>query len=246
MQCRASLRDEKWSNPIHMWLTLPEGQPSLSNFQIKRPAEMDEVRKGIETYISLWENGFEKGGEQFWHPKINYWKAIRKALDSPFKSIDLSASNFWPSTEQDIHNSGPTKSSHEIMDAYLKENVLAIDDCYVRPAFNKPRDEFIPRVDVAKGQMVIVQSPDPDCAIWLGRAIGDTYQDSDASTFESYKVEVQWWKPTGTSNVLKVLYRNYLNKNQQWVVGTEKNMIIDVNNIIWAWSPRVADGHKKE
>ena len=61
---------------------------------------MDEIKKGIETYISFWESGFEKGGEQFLCHKINYWKAIRKALDSPFKSVDLSASNVWPSTEQ--------------------------------------------------------------------------------------------------------------------------------------------------
>ena len=73
------------------------------------------------------------------------------------------------------------------MDAYLKENVPAFDDFYVEIACNKPRNEFIPRMDVVKRQMVIVQSLDPDCAIWLGREIGDIYRDSYA-TLESYKV----------------------------------------------------------
>jgi hypothetical protein len=86
--------------------------------------------------------------------------------------------------------------------------------------------------------MLIVQSPDQDCVIWLGREKGSVYQDLDA-TIESYKVEVQWWNPTGTSKVNKELYKNCLNKKQQWVVGLEENMFIDVNNIIWAWSPRV-------
>ena len=124
------------------------------------------------------------------------------------------------------------------MDAYLKENVPALQDCYVGPVCNKPRDEFIPRVDVVKGQMVIVQSPELDCAIWLGMAIGDIYQESDASTVGSYKVEVQWWKPTGASKDLKVLYKNCLYRKQQWVVGAEENMMIDGNKIIRAWSPR--------
>lgn len=34
------------------------------------------------------------------------------------------------------------------------------------------------------------------------------------------------------------MYINCLNKKQQWVIGLEENMFIDVNNIIWAWSPR--------
>ena len=73
------------------------------------------------------------------------------------------------------------------MDTYLKENVPLFEDCYVELVCNNPRDEFIPRVEVVKGQMVNFQSLDPDCAIWLGRAISDIYQDSDASTIESFK-----------------------------------------------------------
>ena len=42
------------------------------------------------------------------------------------------------------------------MDAYCKENVLAVEDFYFGTVFNKLRDEFVPRVDVVKGQMVIV------------------------------------------------------------------------------------------
>ena len=81
------------------------------------------------------------------------------------------------------------------MDAYLKENFSAFEDFYVGHVCNNPRDEFIPRINVIKGQMVIVQSPEIDCAIWLGGVIGDNYQDLDV-TLESYKVDMHWWNPT--------------------------------------------------
>ena len=79
-------------------------------------------------------------------------------MGSPFESVDLLETNFWSPTSHDIRNSELTKFEHEIMDAYLKENFLAFEDFYVGPVCNKPRDEFIPRVDIVKGQMDIMKS----------------------------------------------------------------------------------------
>ena len=78
-------------------------------------------------------------------------------MGNPFESVDLSTTNLFPLTSQDIHHSEPTNFEHEIMYAYLKENVPAFEDYYVGFVCNKPRNEFIPRLDVVKGQMVIVQ-----------------------------------------------------------------------------------------
>ena len=61
------------------------------------------------------------------------------------------------------------------MDAYLKENILAFEDFFVGPSCNKPRDEFIPRVDFVKGQRVILQSPELYFPIWLGMVINEIY-----------------------------------------------------------------------
>ena len=33
---------------------------------------MDEIKKGLETYISFWKNGIENRGEQYWDPKLLY------------------------------------------------------------------------------------------------------------------------------------------------------------------------------
>lgn len=42
---------------------------------------------------------------------------------------------------------------------------------------------------------------------------GSVYRDLNA-TIESYKVEVEWWKPTVISKVNKDLYKICLNKKQ--------------------------------
>jgi hypothetical protein len=65
---------------------------------------MEEIKKGLETYISLWKKGIDKGGEQYWHPKITYWENILKALDTPFVNIEHSRNNLWPSIVQEIRN----------------------------------------------------------------------------------------------------------------------------------------------
>ena len=70
--------------------------------------------------------------------------------------------------------------------------------------------------------MVNVQKLELDYAIWLGMVITNIQQDSYVITLESYKVEVRWWNPTIASKDLKVLYKKFLNKKQQWVVGVEK------------------------
>lgn len=61
--------------------------------------------------------------------------------------------------------------------------------------------------------MVILCSLDLDYAIWLGMEKGSVYKDRDTST-EPYKVEVKWWRPTGSSNDMKELYKNCVNKEQ--------------------------------
>jgi hypothetical protein len=96
-------------------------------------------------------------------------------LDTPFQSIEHSTTNLWPSIVQEIRNNAPIKSSHEVMEAYLRENVPTIEDFYVGPLCNKPRDPFSPKDDVVEGQMLIVQSPNQDCVIWLGREKGSVY-----------------------------------------------------------------------
>ena len=64
---------------------------------------------------------------------------------------------------------------NEIMDSYMKEDIPAFEYYYVGSTCNKPLDEFVPRMDGVKGQMVIVQSPKIDYVIWLGREISDIY-----------------------------------------------------------------------
>jgi hypothetical protein len=55
---------------------------------------MDEIKKGIRNIYFIWKKGIDKGGEQYWHPKIIYWETIYKALDTPFQSIEHSTTNF--------------------------------------------------------------------------------------------------------------------------------------------------------
>ena len=45
---------------------------------------MDEIKKGIKTYIRFWRNSIEIGSEYFWHMNLTYWDAIYKYLDTPF------------------------------------------------------------------------------------------------------------------------------------------------------------------
>jgi len=143
------------------------------------------------------KKGIHKGGENYWYPKTIYWETIYKYLDTQFLSIEYSTTNFWPSTVQEIRNNAPTKSSHEVMETYLRENSSTIEDCYVGPLCNKPKDPFSPMDDAVGVQILIVQSPKQDCVILLGRENGSVYRDPNA-TIESYKVEVQLWKPTRT------------------------------------------------
>ena len=96
-------------------------------------------------------------------------------MDNPFKRVNQSATNFWPSISLDIRNSEPTRYEYEIMDSYLKENVPALEDFYVGLVRNKTRYEFLPRVGVVKVQIFIVQSEKQYCEIWLGRVIGDIH-----------------------------------------------------------------------
>lgn len=68
-------------------------------------------------------------------------------------------------------------------------------------------------------------------------AKGRTCKDPNAST-KYYKVEVHWWRQSCSSKDMKELYKNCLHKNQYWVMYLEPNMFIDVDSIIWAWSPK--------
>ena len=61
--------------------------------------------------------------------------------------------------------------------------------------------------------MVIVHSLDLDYSIWLGMTNRSMHQDPDAST-ESYRGEVDWWRPSCSLEDIKELYKNCLNKNQ--------------------------------
>ena len=81
------------------------------------------------------------------------------------------------------------------MEAYLREYVPTIKDFYVGPLCNKPRDPLSPQDVVVEGKMLIVQSQDQRYLVCLGRENGNVYRDLDATT-GSYKVEVQWQKPT--------------------------------------------------
>ena len=79
-------------------------------------------------------------------------------------------------------------SSYEAMEAYLRENFLIIDYCYVGPISSKSRDAFYPKNDVVPGQMLIVWSPEEYCAIWFGRVVGSVYLEPDVG-IKFYKVE---------------------------------------------------------
>lgn len=59
---------------------------------------------------------------------------------------------------QDIRNNASIKSSHEVMEGYLRENVLTIEDRYVGSLCSEPIDAFSPKEDVVEGQILIVQS----------------------------------------------------------------------------------------
>ena len=87
---------------------------------------------------------------------LSYWENIYKYLYNPLESVYQSTTNFWPSTSQDIHNSEPRRSEDEIVHPQLKGNVPSFEDFYVGHIGDNPRDEFISRVDVVEGQMVIV------------------------------------------------------------------------------------------
>ena len=65
------------------------GQPKLLNLLGRRPFELEEIKKGLETYILFWKKGIENGGDQYWNPEISYWKTIHKALDKPFHRTDF-------------------------------------------------------------------------------------------------------------------------------------------------------------
>lgn len=96
---------------------------------------------------------------------------------------------------KNIRNNPLIKLSHEVMEACLKENVDTIEDLYATPLCSKPRDVLFPKEDVVYGQILIIQLLEKYCVIWLGREKGSLYRDPD-DMIESYKVEVQWWKPT--------------------------------------------------
>ena len=134
MQHKGSIRDETWSPYIWHYhddgiVDLQMGKPQLLNLQARRPSNKDEIRKGLEAYISLWKKWIDKGGEQYWHSKIYYWENIYNALDMPFRSVNHSTTHFYPYTLQEIKKKGPTMSSYEVMEAYFRENFPTIDDC---------------------------------------------------------------------------------------------------------------------
>ena len=44
----------------------------LLNLRVGRPYDMDEIKKGLETYISFWNKWINKGAKQYWNPKTIY------------------------------------------------------------------------------------------------------------------------------------------------------------------------------
>ena len=93
------------------------------------------------------------------------------------------------------------------------------------PSCNNPIEKLDPRKDVNKYHMLIVQ-PSYSNPIWLGKVLGDVYK--DMANMEREWVMVKWWKQNAG-------YVGWDEKTKEWIVGQDKDDIIDVDSIIWTW-----------
>ncbi len=78
MQCGETIRYENWSRCIDIWKTLVDGKPvlpkrecTLSTFKTLK--EMEDLKKGINSYITHFNAAMEDGGGKYWLLKIRYW-----------------------------------------------------------------------------------------------------------------------------------------------------------------------------
>ena len=66
---------------------------------------------------------------------------------------------------------------------------------YVGPKCNKPKPTFNPRIDVEKGNKLLVRSGNEDEGemTWMGKSTLDIFQDDDSETLH---VNIDWWQPS--------------------------------------------------
>ena len=109
---------------------------------------------------------------------------------------------------------------------------------YVGPKCNKPKPTFDPRIDVEKGNMLLVRSGNEDEGemIWMAKATSYIFQDDDIETLH---VNIDWWHPR--LGKYKGIFLE-----QYWVPNLDDIEIrsIPINTIVWAWMKKKGDRMK--
>jgi hypothetical protein len=71
--------------------------------------EMEDLKKGIKSYITHFSATMEDGGEEYWLPKITYWENVLKALDVPLVNQARPRGSFWKKKRQESDTNNDTQ-----------------------------------------------------------------------------------------------------------------------------------------
>ena len=179
---------ELWKRAENGEPLLPPGVPRvLPYFEYMKDHE--KVIEGLQTFVNWWKSFVENKGEESAYakwigPVIQYWEQMIFALKTPCVEQEDVFHDFWPRSV-----SSPVAT---IEDAFVDEDNFGIgenEDHYCGPARNKPRVEFNPQNDVAKGSFVLVQPSSSIYPVWLGVATSDVDKEKKSETFLKVKVQ---------------------------------------------------------
>lgn len=180
-----------------------------------------------------------------YHKLIDYWKDILHVLNN--EEIQYRAED----GDELVHGFWPVSKWRDHVPAQYQNVACELDSPidYVGPRRNRPREAFNPRVDIAKGH-IILQRPDTmdleTYPIYLGCVVSEVEEgEVNAENKLEHVCGVKWYRPYMKKNRGQlqdcndnIRWQDCWTKKWERDPGYPNTEQISVNTVLWSYKPR--------
>ena len=248
MEYKNLCTDKNWlpedGKGIRLWSETEDGRPKVPSGSptplAPHPMKaLDEVRKGLDGFIALWNRMADNDHSGEFRRKnaiVNeYWKSVRLALDAPLQIREALLDGFWPAS----------RIINDEADRRQRDGTICEEDAedtpFVGRKRDRPRASFRVNRDTFAGYFVAVRPADDDPKpFWLARAITNPNPDPG----HMHMINIQYWTPASHLHIDMETYDGWDTKKGN--VWREDRDIAptwsSTDCIMTAWKPRFREG----
>lgn len=204
LQYKLKCQDDDWvpREGIEMWSwtnnhpKLPTGEPK--RLPMIEMSMLEEVRQGLQKQVKFFDfvgtRTTSEEGKNRWAALVQYWNRIIHTLETEVVQYRSGDDNL-------VHGFWPVSKWRDNVPLQYRNVACELDAkvAYVGPRKNKPREAFNPRVDIVKGNYVLVRPDTNDLEvypIYLGKVISEVEEGevNDNDQLE-HVCSVEWYRP---------------------------------------------------